>query len=251
MTSIDLVSYLNKLLRVSEIEDGSKNGLQVEGVKNIARMAFAVDACQASFENAAVAGAQLLVVHHGIFWDKPLVLTGPHFRRIKTLLSSNVGVYAAHLPLDMHPVFGNNAELARVLGLCRCQPFGKYHKNVIGLAGTLSKPLTLKDLSDRLSRATGWPVVSILDFGPKRVRKVACISGGAAGMIDQVEAAGCDTYVTGEASHGAFHEASERKLNVIFGGHYATEVLGLKALARHLEKKFKLSTVFLDLPTGA
>ncbi|MFH0939323.1 MAG: Nif3-like dinuclear metal center hexameric protein [Planctomycetota bacterium] len=250
MKCAKLIKYLNAFLRVSEIEDDSKNGLQVEGADEVAHVAFAVDACQAAFEQAVSKRTQLLIVHHGIFWNHSLTLTGPHYRRMKTLIQGNVGLYGAHLPLDAHPTVGNNAELIRVLGLKKRRPFGKYHKSVIGFAGELPHAVPLNLLVERLQRVTGLPPVRVLAFGPKRVRTVGCISGGAAEMLDQAHTAGFDLYVTGETQHRAFHDAQERRMNVIFGGHYATEVLGLKALARHVEKKFQLKTTFLDLPTG-
>lgn len=245
-----LITYLNRLLRVAEIEDSSMNGLQVEGAEEVSRVAFAVDACQAAFDKAAAQGAQLLIVHHGLFWDKPIFLAGPHYRRIKTLLKANLALYAAHLPLDYHPKLGNNAELARLLRLKNRRPFGLYRKMFLGVSGELAKPLPVETVARQLARATGQPIVRVLKNGPKLVRRVGCISGGAAKMLDQVAAAGLDTYVTGETAHSAFHEAAELRLNVIFGGHYATEILGLKALARRIKAKFNLQTVFLDLPTG-
>jgi dinuclear metal center YbgI/SA1388 family protein len=250
MKKTHLVKYLNQLLHIGEIEDSSQNGLQVDGAEEISRVAFAVDACQASFAAAAAKGAQLLMVHHGLFWGKPLILTGAHYRRIKTLLNANIALYAAHLPLDCHPQVGNNAELARVLGLKKRRPFGCYHKRLLGFSGELSQPAHLRRLAARLAQASGVPVVRVLDNGPKLVRQVGCVSGGAADMMGQAAEAGLDVYVTGEATHRAFHEAAELRLNVIFGGHYATETFGLKAVARALEKKFGLETVFLDLPTG-
>ena len=250
MRKAHLIKYLNQLLRVAEIEDTSKNGLQVEGAAEVSRVAFAVDACQAAFEQAKALGAQLLIVHHGLFWDKPVIFTGLHYRRIKTLVQANLALYAAHLPLDCHPKLGNNAELARLLKLKNRRPFGKYHKALLGFSGELAKPLPLDTLARQLAQATGLPLVRVLASGPKLVRRVGCVSGGAADMMDQAAAAGLDTYVTGEATHRAFHQAAELRINVIFGGHYATEILGLKALARHLERRFRLETVVLNLPTG-
>jgi dinuclear metal center YbgI/SA1388 family protein len=247
----DLVKYLDRLLRNADIKDSSQNGLQVEGVGEIQRVALAVDACQAAFQRAAKAGAQLLIVHHGLFWDKPVLPVGPHYRRLRTLFDAGLNLYACHLPLDAHPKLGHNAELCRLLGLKARRAFGKHHGAEIGFGGALPKPLPLKAVAERLARATGEPPVRVLACGPKLVRRLGCISGGAASMLEQAQLAGFDTYVTGEASHGAFHDAEERGVNVIFGGHYATETLGLKALARHLEAKFRLKTVFLDLPTGA
>ena len=246
----ELVGYLDGYLRVGEIADSSQNGLQVEGPGQVKRVAFAVDACQAAFDQAVDAGAQLLVVHHGLFWSKPYRLIGPAFRRIRTLMEGGCALYAAHLPLDLHPEVGNNAEMARLLGLERLRPFGRYEGIDIGYAGELDPPLDMPALVGRLVRALGTPPVRILTAGPERAARVGCVSGFAADMVDQAEMAGCDTFITGEASHSYFHQAAERGLNVIFAGHYATETLGVKALARHLEARFDLETVFLDVPTG-
>jgi len=251
----ELITYLDNYLRVKEIEDSSQNGLQVEGPEevtadNLAKVAFAVDSCQAAFERAVATGAQLLIVHHGLFWDKPLRLVGPIFQRVKTLIEGGCGLYAVHLPLDFHPEVGNNAELARLLELKDTRAFGEYHGSTIGIGGALEPPIWLDVLVERLARATGGPPVRVLAHGPAEVSRVGCISGGAAFLMDQVADAGFDTFVTGETSHSFFHQAAERGLNVVHGGHYATETLGVKALARHLEEKFGLETTFLDIPTG-
>jgi len=246
----DLVTYLDTYLRIAEIEDTSRNGLQVEGPEEVTKVAFAVDACLAAFEQAVEAGAQLLVVHHGLFWEKPLPLVGPHFRRVRTLIEGRCGLYAVHLPLDAHPEVGNNAELARLLGLRDTRPFGKYHGVEIGVAGAFDPPLEIPALIGRLIQALNRPPVRVLAHGPKEAHRVGCISGFSVPIIDQVREAGLDTFITGETSHAYFHQAAERGLNVVFAGHYATETLGVKALARHLKEKFGLETAFLDLPTG-
>ncbi len=245
-----LVAYLDTYLRLAEIEDVSQNGLQVEGPEEVTKVAFAVDSCLTTFQQAVAAGAQLLIVHHGLFWSSPLRLTGPHFRRVRTLIEGGCGLYAAHLPLDAHPQVGNNAELARLLDLRDVHPFGTYHGVEIGMAGLLDPPLEIPALIGRLIQTLGTPPVRVLAHGPAEATRVACISGAAAEMMDQVEAAGLDTYVTGETNHVFFHQAAERSLNVVFAGHYATETLGVKALARHLEERFGLETLFLDVPTG-
>lgn len=245
-----LVTYLDETLRITEIKDSSQNGLQVEGPKEVAKVAFAVDGCQASFEQAVAVGAQLLIVHHGLFWDKPLRLVGPLYRRARTLIEGDCGLYGVHLPLDIHPELGNNAELARLLELKDTHAFGEYHGSEIGIGGELAPPLPLDTLVERLTEATGEPPVRVLAHGPEEVSRVGCVSGGAAFLMDQVVGSGFDTFVTGETSHTFFHQAAEYGLNVIYGGHYGTETLGVKALARHLEEKFGLTTLFLDIPTG-
>ena len=246
----ELIPYLDDYLRVKEIEDTSQNGLQVEGPEEVTKVAFAVDGCQAAFEQAVATGAQLLIVHHGLFWDKPLRLVGPLFQRVKMLIEGDCGLYAAHLPLDIHPEVGNNAELARLLGLKEPRAFGEHHGHKIGIGGVLDPPTPLDVLVERLARATGQSPVRVLAHGPEKASQVGCISGGAASLMDQVADTGFDTFVTGETSHAFFHQAAEWGLNVLYGGHYATETLGVKALARHLGKKFDLETTFLDIPTG-
>ncbi len=246
----ELIAYLDNYLRVKEIEDSSQNGLQIEGPEEVARVAFAVDGCQAAFEQAVAAGAQLLIVHHGLFWDKPLRLVGPLFRRVRTLIDGRCGLYASHLPLDFHSEVGNNAELARLLELKDTRAFGEYHGSKLGIGGVLDPPLPLDTLTERLAQATGESPVRVLAHGLEEASQVGCISGGAAFLMDQVADAGFDTFVTGETSHTFFHQAAEWGLNVIYGGHYATETLGVKALARHLAEKFDLETTFLDIPTG-
>jgi dinuclear metal center YbgI/SA1388 family protein len=250
MKCAELVTYLDEMLRVKEIEDSSQNGLQVEGPEEVTKVAFAVDGCQATFERAVAAGANLLTVHHGLFWDKPQRLIGPLFQQVKTLVEGQCALYAVHLPLDIHPEVGNNAELVRLLELEEADAFGEYHGNPIGMGGVLDPPLPLDALVERLTRATGAPPLRVLAHGPAEVSQVGCVSGGAAFLMDQVADAGFDTFVTGETSHTFFHQAAEWGLNVVYGGHYATETLGVKALARHLEDKFGLATTFLDIPTG-
>ena len=247
----ELVEYLDDLLRIEAIEDSSNNGLQVEGVAEVRRLAFAVDAGLAAFEGARAAGAQMLLVHHGLFWSEPLMVTGLHRRRLGLLVNADLSLYAAHLPLDFHPELGNNATLARWLGLSGVEPFGQYKGQPAGYAGRLPEPLSLEAMVSRVEASLGEPVSGVWSFGKPTVETVAIISGGAARLVDQAAAAGVDVYLTGETSHGSFHDAQELGINVIFGGHYATETAGLKALAEHLAARFGLETTFLDLPTGA
>ncbi len=247
----ELVAYLDDFLRVETIEDRSNNGLQVEGAGEIERLAFAVDAGLAAFEAAAEAGAQMLVVHHGLFWGEPILVTGIHRRRLGCLFDGGVSLYAAHLPLDFHEEVGNNVVLARWLNLHDVAPFGDYKGYPAGMAGQLPERLPLESFVALVEEALGEPAVATWPFGPSKVRRVGIISGGAGSLLDQVAEAGVDVYLTGEMSHSAFHRARELGLNVVYGGHYATETAGLKALAAHLAGRFGLETVFLDLPTGA
>ncbi|MCS7282607.1 MAG: Nif3-like dinuclear metal center hexameric protein [Anaerolineae bacterium] len=246
----ELVAYLNEYLRVREIDDASQNGLQVEGDPEVHRVAFAVDASREAFERAVTTRAQFLIVHHGLFWNQPVRLVGPFYQRVRTLILGGCSLYAAHLPLDAHPEVGNNAELARLLGLQDTRPFGKYHGVPIGVAGVLDPPLPLPNLIGRLIQALNVPPIRVLAHGAPNAHRVGIVSGDAVSLLEQAAEEGLDTFITGETRHSAFHTVAELEMNVFFAGHYATESVGLKALARHLEQKFGLETVFLDIPTG-
>ena len=247
----ELVKYLDDYLQVKTIEDRSNNGLQVEGAVDVRRLAFAVDAGKAAFEGAQTAGAQMIVVHHGLFWDRPLMVTGVHRHRLELLFDAGLSLYAAHLPLDLHEEVGNNVTLARWLGLEDVVPFGNHRGHPIGFAGQLPVTHTLDEFQAHVESVLEQPVVRVWPFGPAEVRQVGIVSGGAGFLVDEAARAGVDVYLTGEMSHSVYHQARELALNVVYGGHYATETAGLKALADHLATSFELETVFLDLPTGA
>jgi dinuclear metal center YbgI/SA1388 family protein len=247
----DLVHYLDGYLQVAAIEDRSNNGLQVEGVQEVERIAFAVDGSMAAFEAAASAGAQMLIVHHGLFWGEPILVTGIHRRRLAGLFDAGISLYAAHLPLDFHSEVGNNVTLARWLVLEEVTPFGDYHGYLAGVVGSLAEAMPLDRFATLVEETLQEPVVKVWPFGVPVVRRVGISSGGASFLLQQAGAEGVDVFLTGEMSHSAFHEAKELGLNVIYGGHYATETAGLKALAAHLSARFAVETTFLDLPTGA
>lgn len=244
-----LVAYLDEYLTVPEWPDKSLNGLQVEGDPRVSTVALATDAALATFALAAGAGAEFLIVHHGLFWGETLPIIGVQRARIGALLEAGISLYAAHLPLDGHPEVGNNAVLARLLGLADSGPFGRQGERQLGVAGELPAPLDRAGLAARLEALLGVRP-DVLAFGGETVRRVAIVSGAAAGLIPEADAAGVDAFITGETSHIAFHEARERGLNVLFAGHYATETLGVRALGDHLTERFGVETVFLDVPTG-
>jgi dinuclear metal center YbgI/SA1388 family protein len=246
----ELTRYLNDYLDVDDIEDSSKNGLQVAGPDEVRHVAFAVDSSLAGFRQAAKAGADLLVVHHGLFWGNEQALTGPLFERIKTLIEGGVGLYAVHLPLDAHPEVGNNVQLARILNLEVTGPFGDYHGVELGVASeSPSGPIARGELVRRINKQLDTECV-VQAYGRDDVTSVAIISGGAADFVAQAAAAGFDLFLTGETNHIHAHAARENAINVVFAGHYATETVGLRALAQHLEQQFHLDTTFIDLPTG-
>jgi len=250
-TTLAVAKVLNQFLNTDRFSDASLNGLQVEGIRAVRRVAVAVDASAATFAAARTAQADLLIVHHGIFWGKVVPLTGIHAQRMRLLLSAGFGLYAAHLPLDAHPVCGNNALLARGLGLKNRKPFGEYHGQLIGWSGTLPVQVSRAALAAKLAKLLHTPP-RVLPLGPERIRTVAVVSGGGGDMAHQCweGARPIEAFITGEASHEVFHPCQEAGLNLFLGGHYATETLGVQAVARFLEKQFKLPCVFLDLPTG-
>ncbi|MCS7087613.1 MAG: Nif3-like dinuclear metal center hexameric protein [Thermoflexales bacterium] len=249
MNAEHLIRHLNAFLAIDRYADRSNNGLQVQCPPEVTRVAFAVDACLASFERAVAWKAQLLIVHHGLFWSEPLLLTGAHFERVRTLICGECGLYAAHIPLDAHPEVGNNAQLARMAGLTNLTPWGMHKGTPIGYIGDLPEPLPVAQLAERLAKHIGAP--NRIQAAPEAIaRRVAVCSGFGITLLEEALAAGADTLITGETSHMWFHPAAERRLSVIFGGHYNTETVGLKALAEHLEAQFGLTTHFIDLPTG-
>ena len=245
-----LVSYLDEYLRVAEeVADAPEalNGLQVDNSGEISKLAAAVDVCEATVRMATEQRADFLLVHHGLFWGGLRPLSGPAYRRVAGLIKGNVALYSAHLPLDRHPQVGNNSVLARILGIKVRGEFGSYHGAPIGVWGEHTG--TRDELCWALTKALGT-APRVLPFGSDRVQRVGIVTGAGGSMIPQAAAAGLDTYVTGEGQHWTFFDAEELGLNVIYAGHYATETVGVKALAEHVSKKFDLPWVFLDHPTG-
>ena len=249
MTSDRLARWLDVLLRVEAIPDDSLNGLQVGNSGKLTRVALAVDVSAAAILEASKLKADFLIVHHGLFWGKPVPLTGPLYDRVRLLVGSDVALYAAHLPLDLHPVVGNNARICLKMGWKSSAEFGDYHGVTIGRGAVLPKPLPVESISEKLRAVTREEPV-VWRFGPDLVKRVAVISGGAMSMIHQVALEGYDTYITGESGHSHYWVAREAGVNVIFGGHYATETLGIRALGEKIRDEFGLETHFLDLPTG-
>lgn len=244
-----LVDYLDEYLRITEVPDypNALNGLQVENSGEVTRVATAVDASEASIREAAERGCDLLLVHHGLFWDGNRPVTERRYRRLRLLFEHDIAVYGAHLPLDVHPEVGNNAVLARELGIEIDGEFGDYRGTSVGIQGTLE--VKREVLLARLDEVLGGRV-QLLPGGPERLRRVGVLTGGGGGMIGDAIAAGLDALVTGEGAHHTYFDAVEGGINVYYGGHYATETWGVRALADHLADRFGLPTEFIDLPTG-
>jgi dinuclear metal center YbgI/SA1388 family protein len=249
MRTAELIAYLDDYLCLRDIPDyrPAYNGLQVEGPGEVRRVAVAVDACLFTIERAASAGADLLLVHHGLFWSETAPVTGAYYRRLAALIKNDVALYACHLPLDAHPEVGNNAVLARMLGLDPDGRFGDYEGAPIGV--TARAGMSLADFVARVRCALKVDPF-VIATGPEQVKVVGVMTGGAGSWIDQAAAAGVDTFLTGEGGHHTFFEAEERGINLIYAGHYATETVGVQALAAHLQERFGLESLFIDHPTG-
>jgi len=249
MKTSDLVQFLDDLLNIKDIQDDSQNGLQVENSGQVNKVALAVDASLAAFQKTREKNADFLLVHHGLFWNKPFAITGQLFQRIQSLIQSDIALYAAHLPLDLHPELGNNAQVEQILNWPVVGEFGDYHGITIGKEVKYKQPKSvdavLKEMAEGLNcEPQAWR------FGSDKIQRIAYVSGGGLSLLQQAIESKMDAFITGEPKHGSYWMAKEAGINVIFAGHYATETLGVKAVGKGLEKEFDLETVFIDLPTG-
>jgi dinuclear metal center YbgI/SA1388 family protein len=249
MLKNELVAYLDEYLRIAEFKDYGPQGLQVEAAADeIRRVALAVDVAPPIIEQAAAWGADMLLVHHGIFWRKLERIAGPLGERVRLLLANDIHLYAAHLALDGHPEVGNNVTLAKLCGVevtdFWCAPMDQ----LIGVYGRVTAVPSLTDFVDRINTRLST-TARVLAHGPERVTNVAILSGFGADEVAAAKALGCDTFLTGETSHAHYWAAADQGMNVIFAGHYATETVGVKALGEHLTGRFSLETKFFDFPT--
>ena len=246
-----ILQYLDIYLAVAEHPDyaAALNGLQVAGPQEIEQVVVAVDATEASIAEAAERGADLMIVHHGLFWGGLEPLTGRHFRKVRMLIEGGIALYSCHLPLDSHAEVGNCALLARALGLELQGQFGDYNGTPIGWWGTLADATTPSGLSTQLSEVLDAPI-HLIEGGPEHVERVGVLTGGGASFVQDAIAAGLDALVTGEGGHHSHFDAVELGITMLFGGHYATETFGVRALGLHLEQRFGLPWQFVDQPTG-
>ena len=254
MNLIELDSFFNAFLKKEDFAgDPSLNGIQIQNSapdsKEITKVAFAVDACEATALAAANAGAQVLVVHHGLFWGHCQTLTGNFYKRAASFIKNDLALIAYHIPLDANNPYGNNFGLAAALGLEKVQSFGYWRGMPIGACGSLPAPVTAEALATRLSKITKTSPRA-LAFGKPQITTVGIISGGASDDVDQAIEAGLDCYITGEFAHEQYHLAEECGINVISGGHYGTETMGVSLLKEKVEKELGLSAIFIDLPTN-
>lgn len=244
-----LVDYCRDLLRVGEIEDwpNALNGLQIENSGDVTKIGAAVDGSARTIDAAIEREIDLLIVHHGLFWPGLQPITGSRRRTLERAFEHNVALYSVHLPLDVHSVLGNNAQLAVALGFENTEPFFEQKGQCVGLK--VKAQVSRAELARKLEHSLGAPV-KLFAAGPEQTQTIALITGGAGSEIYAVAQEGIDTFITGEAPHWAAVAAEELGINLLLGGHYATETFGVKALTAHLSDRFNLPWEFLDCPTG-
>lgn len=246
-----LIPYLDTYLKVREIPDdpNALNGLQVENRGMVSRIVAAVDASQQTIDQAGP--SCLLLVHHGMFWDGHIPVTGRRYQRIRALLHQDSALYAAHIPLDVHPEVGNNVLLAGKLGLTNRSWFGQYRGILLGVVGD-TEAISREELRARVEGVVGGAAGSarLIPGGPDKVRRIGIVTGSGGSMIAAARDAGCDTFVSGEGAAHTYFDSTEWGINLIYAGHTATETFGVKALAAHLAERFGLPWEFHDHPTG-
>ncbi len=246
----DIVSLLDTELRVKDIKDASvaMNGLQVENDGQVTKVALAVDGSQKTIDDAIAAGVDLLILHHGIYWSGLQAFTGWWKKKLMSCIKGNLAIYSAHLPLDMHPSLGNNAQLCEALALSDCSPEVDYHGTMIGQAGTFNG--SIEELKAKFEAVTEAPVTGFIHDKDAPAGRIAICSGGAGDEIYQMHAKGYRCYLTGEENHWVRNAAQDLDMTVLFAGHYATETFGVKAIGTMLEAQYGLPTIFIDNPTG-
>ena len=244
----EIVSYTNRFLRIHDVGDWDHalNGLQIENSGRITRIGAAVDVSTRVLTEAAKQDVDLLIVHHGLFWPGLQSIQGALRRQLRLAFENDIALYSAHLPLDIHPRVGNNAQLLAALGLKSARPFLEEKGQPVGLK--IRASLSRSELVRKLQKALNGPV-KVFGFGPKQTRAIGVVTGAAGSEVYRVADEEIDTFITGEAPHWAAVAAEELGMNLLLGGHYATEVFGVKALVAHLSKRFRVPWEFIDCPT--
>ena len=243
-----LISHLDELLEPERFSDYGPNGLQVPGAPGIDTVATGVSASVELFERAAAEGAQLVLVHHGLFWGGPMAIDDALYRRLRPLFAHDLALAAYHLPLDAHLEVGNNALLARGLGCEQPEPFADHKGAAIGVAARFAGDgIAADELAARVAELTGR-VPLHLAFGPERVRAIGIVSGGGSPYLQDAIDAGLDAFLTGEPVERVMAQAREAGVHFLAGGHYATETFGVRRLGELLAERFGVRHVFLDDP---
>ena len=246
----EIVGYLDEELRISEVSDyaGALNGLQLANNGNVTKVGAAVDASLPVFKEAVSQGVDLLIVHHGLFWHGAQRLVNAQYEKFKIAMDNNMAVYSVHIPLDIHSEWGNNILLAQALGMHDPEGFHPWKGELLGLKQELN--LSLYELVDKVSVAVGGGVNVCEGRKKDDVGVVGIITGGAGSEVQAMADAGIDTFITGEGPHWSYPLAEELGINVIYGGHYATETFGVLKLVDHLVKKYSLGKYYVNHPTG-
>jgi dinuclear metal center YbgI/SA1388 family protein len=245
----EVVALLDDELAIGEFDDYGPNGLQVPGPPEIGTVVTGVSAHAELFERAVDAGADLILVHHGLFWDgSPRRLDAAAKCRLKLLFDHDIGLAAYHLPLDAHPRLGNNAIICERLGLSEREPFGRHRGRPLGWAvHAPGDGIPIGELVDRVASLTGRPPL-VFDSGPERVRTLGVVSGGASSSLDEAIERGLDAFLTGEPTERVMAQAREAGVHFIAAGHYATETFGVRALGELAAERFGLRHEFADVP---
>lgn len=254
MTLCQLEKYFDAFLKPEDFGgDPSMNGVQIQNEapssKEIKKIAFAVDACEETALKAAELGCDALFVHHGLFWGHSEKITGSVYKRISTFLKNDLALFAYHIPLDSNNPFGNNYGMAERLGLTEVEPFGFWRGMSIGVKGKLPSPMTVNEIAEKVLRP-GKAANTILPFGKEKNCTVGIISGGGSDDVSGAVEEGLDCFITGEFAHEQFHYAKENAINVIGGGHYETETVGVSLVMKKVSDELGIETLFIESETG-
>jgi len=254
MTLNEFDTWADSFLRRNDfLADISMNGIQVQNSspdgKQIKKVAFAVDACFETIEKAAAENADILFVHHGLFWGSPLAVSGNHYKRIKALLDADMALYASHIPLDANKEYGNNYGLAKMLGLEKLEPFGEWRGMTVGVKGEFKTATTIQNLV-KVLESDGAKCNAVIPFGPKELKSAVIISGDGESDAETAADSGADVFITGEIGHVCYHMAKENGLTIIAAGHYNTETVGVSLIMKKLECETDIQTLFVPAPTG-
>lgn len=248
LSNSDIIKFLNNYLNIESIEDDSNNGVQVDSEEEIYKIGFAVDARIDTVNEAVRKNADLLIVHHGIIWGGIDSVKGKNYEIIKKMLENDLGLYAAHLPLDLHPNIGNNAEISNIIGSHNLDTFHEYKGSEIALLSGFEEERPVIEIKSNLENEFGRNV-DLVKEGPDKVKKVGILTGSGADAIYEALELEADLFITGERDYTAYNTALDENINLIFGGHYSTETLGVKNLQKIIEDKFNVETFFINRET--
>ncbi len=246
----EITKFLNSYLKTDSIKDSAYNGMQVEGRETVKNIVFGVSACLELFRRAAADRCDMIIVHHGLIWSSPVVYAGSVKKRLEILFEAGITLLAYHLPLDMHKKAGNNIQIIKYLGAGKIKPFGIYNGRAIGFCGAFSRPRSLDWINGVLRNKLQANPVSHA-FGPRKIRTLGVVSGGAARVLTQAVEKKLDLYITGETGEFAQEMCREEKINFISAGHYNSEKAGILALMKTVGNKFKAKCRFIDIPNQA